>query len=186
VGFRSIRHHRRWHCASSLVQGVHYYREAPDEGFVPGLMHPRLGGYHVGDIEFSAAFDIDERKVGKELAAAIFEAPNNTVKFAAVRRWACPCSVDDARRPRHLSRAADQQKAPGSTGHRGHPARDEHARSWSTSCPWAARWPTKCTSSRSSTAGCAFRELYPRLHRARGHTGAGDSRIGACPWWVTT
>ena len=71
-------------CASSLVQGVHYYRQAPDDGFIPGLMHPRLGGYHVGDIEFSAAFDIDERKVGKDLSEAIFEAPNNTVKFAAV------------------------------------------------------------------------------------------------------
>src|SRR5919109_4619360 len=70
-------------CASSLVQGVHYYRQAPDDGFIPGLMHPRLAGYHVGDIEFSAAFDIDARKVGKDLAEAIFEAPNNTVKFAA-------------------------------------------------------------------------------------------------------
>src|SRR5207247_9231714 len=64
--------------------GVQYYRQAPDDGFIPGLMHARLGGYHVGDIEFSAAFDIDERKVGKDLSEAILEAPNNTVKFAAV------------------------------------------------------------------------------------------------------
>ena len=71
-------------CASSLVQGVQYYRGAPDDAFIPGLMHARLGDYHVGDIEFSAAFDIDERKVGKDLSVAIFEAPNNTVKFADV------------------------------------------------------------------------------------------------------
>src|ERR1700675_602669 len=70
--------------ASSLVQGVHYYRHAPEDGFVPGLMHPRLGGYHVGDIEFSAAFDIDARKVGRDLAEAIGAAPNNTVRFAEV------------------------------------------------------------------------------------------------------
>ena len=71
-------------CASALVQGVQYYRHAPDEGFIPGLMHPRLGGYHVGDIEFSAAFDIDERKVGRDLSEAIFQPPNNTVRFSPV------------------------------------------------------------------------------------------------------
>ncbi|TMQ16685.1 MAG: inositol-3-phosphate synthase, partial [Candidatus Rokuibacteriota bacterium] len=71
-------------CASSLVQGVHFYRNAPENAFIPGLMHPRLGGYHVGDIEFSAAFDIDARKVGRDLGEAIFEAPNNTVRFAEV------------------------------------------------------------------------------------------------------
>ena len=71
-------------CASALVQGVHYYRNAPDEGSVPGLMRPRLGPHHVGDIEFSAAFDIDARKVGADLSEAIFTAPNNTVRFAEV------------------------------------------------------------------------------------------------------
>src|ERR671928_1326070 len=77
-------------CASSLVQGVHYYRGAPDDAFIPGLMHARLGGYHVGDIEFSAAFDIDERKVGRDLSEAIFEAPNNTVRFATPPTLAVP------------------------------------------------------------------------------------------------
>jgi myo-inositol-1-phosphate synthase len=71
-------------CASSLVQGVHYYRDTPDDGFIPGLMHPKLGEYRVRDIEFSAAFDIDARKVGRDLSEAIFEPPNNTVKFAGV------------------------------------------------------------------------------------------------------
>jgi myo-inositol-1-phosphate synthase len=71
-------------CASSLVQGVEFYKDAPQEEFVPGLMHVALGGYHVRDIEFSAAFDIDANKVGKDLAEAIFTAPNNTCKFADV------------------------------------------------------------------------------------------------------
>ena len=71
-------------CASALVQGVHYYRSAPEDTFIPGLMHPRVADYHVGDIEFSAAFDIDERKVGKDLGEAIWQQPNNTVKFADV------------------------------------------------------------------------------------------------------
>ncbi len=71
-------------CASALVQGVQYYRNAAEDEFVPGLMHVNLGGYHIGDIEFSAAFDIDVNKVGKDLSEAIFTAPNNTYKFSDV------------------------------------------------------------------------------------------------------
>ncbi|MEN3047345.1 MAG: inositol-3-phosphate synthase [Candidatus Caldarchaeales archaeon] len=71
-------------CASALVQGVHYYANADDGERVPGLMHVRLGGYHVGDIEFVAAFDVDARKVGKDLSEAIFSPPNNTLRFAEV------------------------------------------------------------------------------------------------------
>ena len=71
-------------CASSLVQGVEFYKNAPENEFVPGLMHVRLGDYHVRDIEFSAAFDIDVNKVGKDLAEAIYVVPNNTYRFADV------------------------------------------------------------------------------------------------------
>lgn len=71
-------------CASSLVQGVHYYQNAPEDEQVPGLMHVNLGGYHVRDIEFSAAFDIDADKVGKDLGQAIWAGQNNTIKFAEV------------------------------------------------------------------------------------------------------
>lgn len=71
-------------CASSLVQGVHYYRNARDGDSIPGLMHVNLGGYHVNDIEFSVAIDIDKRKVGKDLSQAIFTYPNNTWKFTDV------------------------------------------------------------------------------------------------------
>ncbi len=71
-------------CASSLVQGVQFYGDAADDTFIPGLMHSRLGGYHISDIEFSAAIDIDVNKVGKDLSEAIFAVPNNTYKFADV------------------------------------------------------------------------------------------------------
>lgn len=68
-------------CASSLVQGVHYYKDAREDEDIPGLMHVNLGGYHINDIEFSAAFDIDQEKVGEDLDRAIFCGQNNTVRF---------------------------------------------------------------------------------------------------------
>jgi myo-inositol-1-phosphate synthase len=71
-------------CASSLVQGIEHYRDADPEDIVPGLMHVVLGGYHVRDVEFVAAFDIDRTKVGQDLGAAIFRGANNTVRFAEV------------------------------------------------------------------------------------------------------
>ncbi|HWX88619.1 MAG TPA: inositol-3-phosphate synthase [Solirubrobacteraceae bacterium] len=71
-------------CASAFVQGVHYYKDADPGALVPGLMHVDLGGYHVRDIEFTAAFDIDATKVGKDLGQAIWAGQNNTMKFAKV------------------------------------------------------------------------------------------------------
>ncbi len=71
-------------CASSLIQGVEYYREAEAGEIVPGLMHVVLGGYHVSDLEFVAAFDADAEKVGTDLGKAIFAGQNNTIRFASV------------------------------------------------------------------------------------------------------
>jgi myo-inositol-1-phosphate synthase len=71
-------------CASSLVQGVEYYRNANPDDVVPGLMHVDLGGYHVRDVEFVAAFDVDAAKVGMDLSKAILAGHNNTIKFATV------------------------------------------------------------------------------------------------------
>lgn len=82
-------------CASSLVQGVHYYADTATEADVPGLMHVELGGYHVGDLEFVAAYDVDAKKVGHDLAEAIAAPPNNTMEFATVP----PVGVDVARGP---------------------------------------------------------------------------------------
>jgi myo-inositol-1-phosphate synthase len=82
-------------CASSLVQGVDFYRGARGDDPVPGIMHLDLGGYHVGDIEFVAAFDIAKGKVGRDIAEAITAPPNNTERFAAVR----PTGVEVRRGP---------------------------------------------------------------------------------------
>jgi myo-inositol-1-phosphate synthase len=71
-------------CANSLLQGVEYYKDAPDDQFVPGLMHVNLGGYHVSDVEFTAAWDVTTDKVGKDLSEAIWAHPNDTIKFADV------------------------------------------------------------------------------------------------------
>ncbi len=77
-------------CASSLVQGVEFYKDAGADDFVPGLMHVELGGYHVRDVEFTAAFDVNATKVGKDLSEAIFAEPNNTYRFANVPHLGVP------------------------------------------------------------------------------------------------
>ncbi len=77
-------------CASSLVQGVHFYRDAQEDQDIPGIMHTTLGGYHISDINFVAAFDIDANKVGKDLSEAITIAPNNTYKFTDVPALGVP------------------------------------------------------------------------------------------------
>ena len=79
-------------CAAALVQGVQYYRNAADDAEIPGLMHATVGGYHVRDIEFTAAFDVVEGKVGKDLSEAIWAHPNNTIKFADVPYLNVPVS----------------------------------------------------------------------------------------------
>ena len=71
-------------CASSLVQGLEYYKDATEDEPIPGLMHTRLGPYHVRDVEIAAAFDVDAKKVGKDVAEAIASEPNNTIRFADV------------------------------------------------------------------------------------------------------
>ena len=102
-------------CASSFVQGVHFYRNAKDDDRVPGLMHVNLGGYHIRDIEFSAAIDIDKNKVGRDLADAIFTWPNNTYKFTDVPRLGVPVArgMTHDGLGQYLSKII--QKAPGST-----------------------------------------------------------------------
>jgi len=79
-------------CTSSLVQGVHFYRDVADDATVPGLMHPVVGGYRVRDIEFTAAFDVDVEKVGRDLSEAIFAGPNNTARFCDVPPLGVPVS----------------------------------------------------------------------------------------------
>ncbi len=77
-------------CASSLVQGVNYYQRAKENELIPGIMHPRLGGYHISDIEFTFGIDIDKNKVGKDLAEAVYTKPNNTYRFHDLPRLGVP------------------------------------------------------------------------------------------------
>ncbi len=71
-------------CASSLIQGIEYYKNAADDEYIPGLMHANFGGYHVKDIDIVAVFDVNSNKVGKDISEAVWEAPNNTAKFSDV------------------------------------------------------------------------------------------------------
>jgi myo-inositol-1-phosphate synthase len=77
-------------CAAALVQGVEYYRNAPEDAEIPGLMHAKIGPYHISDIEFTAAFDVVSTKVGKDLSEAIWAEPNNTIKFSDVPHLGVP------------------------------------------------------------------------------------------------
>jgi myo-inositol-1-phosphate synthase len=102
-------------CANSLLQGVEFYKDAPDDEFVPGLMHVNLGGYHVRDVEFTAAFDVTKDKVGKDLADAIWAHPNDTYKFAEVPKTGIKVSrgMTHDGIGRYLSEVVE--KAPGET-----------------------------------------------------------------------
>jgi myo-inositol-1-phosphate synthase len=102
-------------CANSLLQGVEYYKDAPDDQFVPGLMHVNLGGYHVRDVEFTAAFDVVEGKVGLDLADAIWAHPNDTIKFAEVTKTGITVSRGMTHDGLGMYLSEVVQKAPGET-----------------------------------------------------------------------
>lgn len=148
-------------CASSLVQGVEKYRHAPDDEFVPGLMHVNLGGYHVGDVEFSAAFDIDARKVGADLGEAIFSPPNNTYRFADVPTLGVTVQrgmTHDG--PGHyLSQVI--QKAPGSTADIPRILRDTGTDVVVNYLPVGSEMATKWYVEQVLEAGCGFVNCIP-------------------------
>jgi myo-inositol-1-phosphate synthase len=148
-------------CASSLVQGVHYYREAPADAFIPGLMHARLGGYHVRDIEFSAAFDIDARKVGRDLAEAVFETPNNTVRFATVPPLAVPVQRGMTHDGLGTYLAQMIQKAPGSTADIAGILRETRTDVVVNFLPVGSEMATKWYVEQVLDAGCAFVNCIP-------------------------
>ena len=179
-------------CASALVQGVHHYRDAREGEFVPGLMHTRFDGYHVGDIEFSAAFDIDARKVGRDLAEAIAAPPNNTVRFAEVP----PLGVPVHRGMTHdgLGQYLSQMvhKAPGSTADIAGILRETGTHVVVNFLPVGSEMATKWYVEQVLDAGCAFvncipvfiaREAYwRRRFEERGLPVVGDdvkSQVGA-------
>jgi myo-inositol-1-phosphate synthase len=148
-------------CASALVQGVHYYRQAPEDGFIPGLMHARLGGYHVGDLEFSAAFDIDERKVDRDLAEAIGEFPNNTVRFAEVPKLGVPVQRGMTHDGLGIYLSQMIKKAPGSTADIANILRETGTHVVVNFLPVGSEMATKWYVEQVLDAGCAFVNCIP-------------------------
>ena len=148
-------------CASSLVQGTHYYRNAPDTTFIPGLMHPRLGPYHVGDIEFSAAFDIDARKVGRDLSEAIGAPPNNTVRFAEVPHLGVPVHRGMTHDGLGTYLAQKVTKAPGTTADIAGILRETGTHVVVNFLPVGSEMATKWYVEQVLDAGCAFVNCIP-------------------------
>jgi myo-inositol-1-phosphate synthase len=179
-------------CASSLVQGVHYYKYAKEDEFVPGLMHVNLGGYHIADINFVAAFDIDKNKVGKDLADAIYTPPNNTFKFCDVPQTGI--RVQRGMTHDGLGRYLSQiiTKAPGQTADIVGILKETEADVVLNYLPVGSEEATKWYAEQVIAAGCGFvncipvfmaRELYwQNRFAARGLPIIGDdikSQVGA-------
>lgn len=179
-------------CASSLVQGVQFYRTKTNEQFVPGLMHVDVGGYRVQDIEFSAAFDINVTKVGRDLGEAIFAKPNNTIRFAAIPHL----GVKVHRGMTHdgLGKYLREviKKAPGATADIVGILRQTHTDVVVSYLPVGSEMATKWYVEQILEAGCAFVNCIPvfiasqkywqRRFRERGLPIIGDdvkSQVGA-------
>ena len=168
-------------CANSLLQGVEYYKDADRDAFVPGLMHVDLGGYHISDIEFTAAFDVVKGKVGEDLADAIWAHPNDTIKFAKVPKTGHQgLARHDPRRHRQVPLRDRREGARRDRRHRQDPQGDRHRR--------RRQLPPR----RLGGGGEVVRradprgrrgdgELHARLHRPRAATGRSASRQAGVP-----
>jgi myo-inositol-1-phosphate synthase len=156
-------------CANSLLQGVEYYKDADADQFVPGLMHVDLGGYHVRDIEFSAAFDVVKGKVGEDLATAIWAAPNDTYRFAEVP----PTGVNVSRGMTHdgLGKYLSEvvEKAPGDTVDVAQVLRDSATDVVVNYLPVGSEEATKWYAEQILQAGCAMVNCMPVFIAKGGH-----------------
>jgi myo-inositol-1-phosphate synthase len=149
-------------CASAFVQGIHYYRDADPAQQVPGLMHVDLGGYHVRDIEFTAAFDIDVEKVGKDLGRAIWSGQNNTIRFAEVPEH-LGITVHRGMTHDGLGKYLSQKitKAPGETADIVGILRDTHTDVVVSYLPVGSEQATKWYVEQILEAGCGFVNCIP-------------------------
>jgi myo-inositol-1-phosphate synthase len=143
-------------CASSLVQGTQYYKNAAEGQAIPGIMHANLGGYHIRDIEFTAAFDVVDTKVGKDLSEAIFSPPNNTTKFADVPHLNVPVwrGMTHDGLGKYLSQIV--KKAPGPTDDIVGILKDTHTDVVVNFLPVGSEMATKWYVEQVLEAGCAF------------------------------
>jgi myo-inositol-1-phosphate synthase len=149
-------------CANSFVQGVHHYRDADARERVPGLMHVDLGGYHVSDIEFTCAFDINRTKVGKDLGEAIWAEPNNTIRFSDVPE---SLGVPVHRGMTHdgIGKYAAEkiEKAPGETSDIVGILKETHTDVVVSYLPVGSEQATKWYVEQVLEAGCAFVNCIP-------------------------
>jgi myo-inositol-1-phosphate synthase len=148
-------------CASSLVQGVQYYRDSKPTDIVPGLMHVDLGGYHIRDIEFSAAFDVVDSKVGLDLSEALFAHPNNTLKFTDVPNLGVPVhrGMTHDGIGKYLSEVVE--KAPGPTDDIVGILKETKSDVVISFLPVGAEMATKWYVEQVLEAGCAFVNCVP-------------------------
>jgi myo-inositol-1-phosphate synthase len=148
-------------CASSLVQGVEFYKNAKDSDRIPGLMHVNLGGYHIRDVEFSAAIDIVDTKVGKDLSEAIFSYPNNTFKFCDVPKMGVPVvrGMTHDGLGKYLSQIL--KKAPGPTADIVKILKDTKTDVVVNYLPVGSEMATKWYVEQVLEAGCAFVNAIP-------------------------
>jgi myo-inositol-1-phosphate synthase len=148
-------------CASSLIQGVHFYKNAADTDRIPGLMHVNLGGYHIRDIEFTAAFDVVDTKVGKDLSEAIWAYPNNTIKFADVPHLGVPVyrGMTHDGLGKYLSKILT--KAPGPTADIVRILKETHTDVVINYLPVGSEMATKWYVEQVLDAGCAFINCIP-------------------------
>jgi len=179
-------------CASSLVQGVHHYKDTPDDSTVPGLMHVNLAGYHVSDIEFTFGIDINVTKVGKDLSEAIYAEPNNTFKFADVPHMDVPVvrGMTHDGLGKYLKEVIT--KAPGPTADIAKMLKDTKTDVVLNFLPVGSEMATKWYVEQALEAGCAFvngipvfiasQEYWAERFRERGLPILGDdikSQVGA-------
>jgi len=148
-------------CASSLVQGVHYYRNAKPGDRIPGIMHVDLGGYHIRDVDFVAAFDVDRNKVGKDLAEAIYAAPNNTYRFADVPRTGVKVSRGMTHDGIGKYLSAIVKKAPGATDDIVGILKEREVDVVVSYLPVGSEEATKWYVEQTLEAGCAFINCIP-------------------------
>ena len=148
-------------CASSLVQGVQFYKDTPDDATVPGLMHVNLGGYHVRDIEFTLGIDVVDTKVGKDLSEAIFAYPNNTFKFAEVSNMKVPVvrGMTHDGLGKYLSQILT--KAPGPTANIVQLLKDTRTDVVVSYLPVGSEMATKWYVEQVLEAGCGFVNAIP-------------------------
>src|SRR5947199_2298061 len=179
-------------CASSFVQGIEYYKDADPAQQVPGLMHVDLGGYHVRDIEFTAAFDIDAEKVGKDLSQAIWSGQNNTIKFSDVPHLDVPVHRGMTHDGLGKYRSQKITKAPGETADIVSILRETKTDVVVSYLPVGSEQATKWYVEQVLEAGCGFvncipvfiakADSWPKRFRKAGMPIIGDdikSQVGA-------